>query len=79
MQAAEIQVGIGDGQAPALAVAHRARIGAGALRTHLQRAARVNPCQRAAARPYRMDVEHGYLHRAAGHDGFGRRARLLLA
>ena len=79
VQAAQVQAGVGDGQPRALAVTHRTRIGAGAPRADLQRAARIDGGQRAAARPHRVDVQHRHLDRTAGYNRLRRRARLFLA
>ena len=69
-QAAEIEIGVGDGEPVAAAVAGRAGIGPGALGPHPQGAAGIEHGQGAAARPHGVDVEHGRLHRDAGHRGF---------
>ena len=62
VEVAEKQVGIGDGGRLApLVVAHRARRGAGALGPHLQRAGRVNPHQRAAARAHLGEIDRRHL------------------
>ena len=80
MQAAEDQVGIGDGCAFAAAVAGGAGIGSGGLRAHLQRAGRVHPCQGAAARAGGVDVEHGHAHGQSSDLAFdGRRAARAVA
>ena len=63
MEAAEEEVGVGDGGVVATAVAGGTGIGSGGLRTHLQRAGSVHPCERTAAGAGGVDVEHGHADR----------------
>ena len=63
----------------AAAVAHRARIGAGALRADSEEAGAVDPHDRAAAGRDRGEIERRNIELAARHDAFGhfeRRAAL---
>ena len=55
---AEDQICVGDGRVLGVAVAGRARIGAGALRSDAQQAERIDLRHRAAARADRSDVDH---------------------
>ncbi len=71
-QAPEQQVGVGHRRMLAAApVARRPRVGARGVRAHAQRAARVAPRDRAAARAHRVDVEHRQRQRPARHDPLG--------
>ena len=76
VQAAQHQVGVGDGDLVGLVapIADRAGVGAGALGTDAQRAARVQPGDRAAARADGVDVDDG---QAQGQPGDGALGRLL--
>ena len=64
LQAAQQQVGVGDAEGPAAAVAGRAGIGAGGGGPHLQPQA-IEADQRTAASGHGVDVEHGRLQRQA--------------
>ena len=76
-EVAEQQVGVGHRRLlAALAVGGRAGVGARRARADAQRAARIGPGDRAAARADRVDVDHRQLDRHAGHDRLRRRARL---
>ena len=64
--AAEDDVGVGDGQLGAAApIADRARVGAGAVRTDLERADLVDPGNAAAAGADLHDVDHRHHRRMA--------------
>ena len=66
-EAAEHQVGVGDGRLGAAeAVADRARRGAGAFRADAQRVADLDAGDAAAAGADLLDVDHRHLHRQAG-------------
>ena len=65
-------VGVGHGRiVAAAAVAHRARIGAGALRADGEKAGAVDPHDRAAAGRDRGEIERRNVELAARHDAFG--------
>ena len=65
-QPAEHQPGVGHRRlGAAAAIADRPRVGARALRSHLERAVFVDPGERPAAGPDRLDVEHRRLDRIA--------------
>ncbi len=69
VQPAEVKVRVRHCDAAPFAVADRAGIGAGALRSNLQRTARVNPGYRSASGSDGVDVDHGNTDRAVGDDG----------
>ena len=72
--AAEDEVGVGDGRPPpAPSVAGRSRVGAGALRSHDEGAARVDGGDRTPAGADGVDVEGGQAHREAGRHPARRR------
>jgi hypothetical protein len=50
-----------------ISIAGGPRVGAGALRPHAQHAARIDACDRAAARAHRVHVERRQQHRHARH------------
>ena len=57
------------------AVAHRARVGAGRLRSHLERALGTDPGDRAAARADGDDVDHRDLARVGADGALGGQRR----
>ena len=63
IEPAEQQIGVGDGQLGAVAVADRPRIRAGAARPDAQRAAAVDVGDRSAAGADRVDVDDRQPHR----------------
>ena len=71
MQAAKDEVGVGDGGAVAATVAGRTGNGSGGLRTDLERAGSIHPCERAAAGAGGVDVEHGHADGETGDLALG--------
>ena len=78
-QPSEREVRVGDGRERPLSITGGAGIGARALRPHGERAAVIEPRDRAAARAHGHDVDHGRVHGEAVDLGGGAVARFARA